>query len=267
MALYGVLGDIHANLEALRAALAGLEERGVSELLCVGDVVGYNADPDECVALVRSRAVRVIAGNHDLIATRQLGFDRCSNKARYALERTRRTLGPSTTEWLEQLPSRLLIEGKIALVHGGVRDVQLYLKTPQLVARNAELLRLDLPDARICFFGHSHAQKLYEIEGGAVRELELSTGRLDPGKLYFVNAGSVDAQRKPEHRLAEFALFDSSAWTVEFLRVPYDAAAAEAKAAVGGYRIDPLTDRLYRWQRRLAPMLYRLSASRMRASS
>ncbi len=267
MALYGVLGDIHGNLEALRAALDALDARGAQELLCVGDVVGYNADPDECVALLRARGASVIAGNHELIATHRLGFERCSNQARYALERTRRVLAAHTAAWISSLSANLLVADSIALVHGGVRDVQLYVKTPQLVARNAELLRLDFPGARICFFGHSHAQKLYEVDGGAARELELSTGRLDRQKLYFVNAGSVDAQRKHDCRLAEFALFDSSAWAIEFGRVPYDAAATEAKAAVGGYRIDPLTDRLYSWRRRLAPVIYRLSASRMRASS
>ena len=251
MALYGVLGDIHGNLEALRAVLAALEARGARELLCVGDVVGYNADPDECVALLRSRSVKVIAGNHDLIATRRLGFERCSNQARYALERTRRRIAPQTAEWLCGLPDRLLVEGKIALVHGGVRDVQLYMKTPQLIARNAELLRLDFPSARICFFGHSHAQKVYEVDGGAVSELSLPVGSLARSKVYFINAGSVDAQRKQGPRLAECAVLDTDAWKIEFLSVPYDAAATEAKAAVGGYRILPIVDRVYTWRRRL----------------
>ncbi len=252
MATYGVLGDIHGNLEALRAVLAALDERGARELLCVGDIVGYNADPDECVALLRSRSVKVIAGNHDLIATHRLGFERCSNKARYALERTRRRISPDTAAWLSSLPDRLLIEGKTVLVHGGVRDVQLYMKTPQLVARNAELLRLDFPSARVCFFGHSHAQKVYEVDGGAVRELDLPVGGLARDRVYFINAGSVDAQRKREEKLAECAIFDTGAGSIEFLRVPYDAAATEAKAAVGGYRILPIVDRLYTWRRRLA---------------
>ena len=267
MATYGVLGDIHGNLEALRAVLAALDARGARELLCVGDVVGYNADPDECVALLRGRSVKVIAGNHDLIATHRLGFARCSNPARYALERTRRRLLPDTASWLLSLPETLLVEGRIALVHGGVRDVQLYLKTPQLVARNAELLRLDFPSARICFFGHSHAQKVYEVDAGAVRELDFPAGLLAKDRLHFVNAGSVDAQRKPQDRLAECAIFDTGAWSIEFLRVPYDAAATEAKAAVGGYRIPPLVDRVYTLRRRVAPLVQRLSASRIRASS
>ena len=70
MARYGVLGDIHGNREALEAALAALEAVGCERLLCVGDIVGYNADPDECVALVRGRGIQSIAGNHDLIGLR-----------------------------------------------------------------------------------------------------------------------------------------------------------------------------------------------------
>jgi len=253
MATYGVLGDIHGNLEALRAALDALDARSVRELLCVGDVVGYNAEPDACAALLRSRGARVIAGNHDLIATRRLGFERCANKARYALERTRRTISRATAAWLETLPERLLVEGRIALVHGGVRDVQLYMRVPALIATNAELLRLDFPDARVCFFGHSHAQKLYEVTDDAARELPVGAAALERDRTYFINAGSIDAQRKHDRRRAEFALFDSDAWSIEFASVPYDAAATEAKAAAGGYRITPFLDRLYTWRKRLLP--------------
>ena len=253
MALYGVLGDIHGNLEGLRAVLAALDARGVRELLCVGDVVGYNADADACAALLRRRGARVILGNHDLIATRRLGFERCSNNARYALARTRRTIGRDTIEWLATLPERLLVDDAIALVHGGVRDVQLYMRTPQLIAANAPLLRADFPSARVCFYGHSHFQKLYEVsDAGSARELPLQSA-LSREHLYFINMGSVDAQRKHSSKLAECAVFDSGAWAIEFLGVHYDAASTEAKAAAGGYRITPFLDRIYTWRRRLLP--------------
>jgi predicted phosphodiesterase len=247
MALYGVLGDIHGNVEALEAVLAALDERGVRRLLCVGDIVGYNADPDACIALLRARGTRVIAGNHDLIGIGRLGFERCSNKARYSLKRTRRRLAPESVAWLRALPANRLVEDSIALVHGGVRDVQLYMTTAQHIRRNAELLREDFPTARVCFFGHSHAQKLYEVAGDEVRELAVDQRyHLSPDRLYFINAGSVDAQRKREEKLAEFAVLDTQACTVQFHRVRYDAATTEAKATADGYRISAFTDWIWR---------------------
>ena len=255
MALYGVLGDIHGNIEALDAVLAELDARGAHPILCVGDIVGYNADPDRCVERLARRGVAAIAGNHDLIGTGRLGFQRCANNARYALQRTRRTVSARAAAWLTELPATRTAEnGAIALVHGGVRDVQLYMTTPQHIRRNAALLRADLPSARVCFFGHSHEQRIYGVAGEEVRELPTNgVYHLSPDHLYFINAGSVDAQRKRAHPLAEFAVFDSAAWTVDFHRVRYDAAATEAKAAAGGYRIGPLTDWLYSLRRRLAP--------------
>ena len=105
MALYGVLGDIHGNCEALAAALAALDEHGVEQVLCVGDIIGYNADPDACVELLRAHEALCIAGNHDLIGTGRLGFERCSNKAMHSLKRTRRALSPGTARELRMLPS------------------------------------------------------------------------------------------------------------------------------------------------------------------
>ena len=252
MAFYGVLGDIHGNVEALSSVLAALDARGVQRLLCVGDVIGYNADADACIALLRSRGAQVIAGNHDLIGTGRLGFERCSNKARYSLTRTRRTLSAASLAWLQALPPNRLVEERIALVHGGVRDVQLYMTAPAHIRRNAALLGEDFPTARVCFFGHSHEQRLYGVSGDEVRELPTNgVYHLSDDTLYFINAGSVDAQRKREHKLAEFAVIDSSAWTIEFHRVRYNAAVTEAKAAAGGYRITPLLDWLYSLRRRL----------------
>jgi predicted phosphodiesterase len=252
MARYGVLGDIHGNREALEAVLGALEARGIRQFLCVGDVIGYNADPDECAAHLRNRHTVAIAGNHDLIGTGRLDFARCSNKARYSLKRTRRMLSRDTAAWLERLPPHRLVEENVLLVHGGVRDVEQYMATSAIIGENAQYLRADFPAARLCFFGHSHEQKVYEVDGGEVSERPLSSGRiyLDKQKLAFVNPGSVDAQRKSRHKLAECAILDTVGWTLEFLRLPYDAAATEAKAAVFGYRINPLTDRLYNLRRR-----------------
>ena len=258
MAVCGVLGDIHGNVEALAAVLAALERRGVERLLCLGDIVGYNADPDECVEMLRRCGALSIAGNHDLISIGRLDFRRCSGKARYALKRTRRVLGAPSAAYLAALPPHTVPEEGVVLVHGGVRDVQQYLRTTQHILQNAALLRADFPAARLCFFGHSHEQRVYEVREGSVRELPAAPSvTLDPGLLYFVNPGSVDASRKALGRLAECAVLDTQAWRVDFLRVPYDAGATEAKAAAFGYRIPPWAEHLHAARRRLGRALSR----------
>ncbi|HXN16195.1 MAG TPA: metallophosphoesterase family protein [Usitatibacter sp.] len=252
MALYGVLGDIHGNREALIAALERLEVRGVDALLCVGDLVGYNADPDECVALLRHRAAIAIAGNHDLIGAGRLGFERCSNKAMHSLKNTRRRLRLETAQYLCALPAHHVLEEQVLLTHGGIRDVQQYMTQPYHIVENVAYLRADFPGIKICLFGHTHEQRVFEVDGESVNEL--NTRRpltLDPTREYFINPGSVDASRKRAHKLAECAVFDSEKLTVEFHCVSYDDRFTEEKAAAEGYRIDRWRDRLYSVQRRI----------------
>ena len=258
MARYGVLGDIHGNREALEAALARLDAHGVDRIVCVGDLVGYNADPDECVALLRTRGVVSIAGNHDLIGTGLLGFERCSNKAMHSLRRTRGFLAPSTAAYLRNLPAHATLEEDVLLTHGGVRDVQQYMTKPAHVVENAGYLRSDFPGCRICFFGHTHEQRVFQVNGNEVNEPYAATiaagpciVRLSPDAEYFINPGSVDASRKRAHKRAELAIFDSGAQTVQFDSTPYDDAATEAHAQAEGFRIDRWRDRLYDVQRRL----------------
>ena len=251
MALYGVLGDIHGNLEALEAVLGALDERGVDKLVCVGDLIGYNASPDECVEALRQRDTVAIAGNHDLIGTSRLGFERCSNKAMHSLKRTRRSIAPQTAEYLGALPPHRILEERVVLVQGGVRDVQQYMTQPSHFLENVEYLRQDFPGIRICFYGHTHEQRVTEIVDGEVRSVPPSMVDLCSRREYFVNPGSVDAARKRTAKLAEYMVFDSEALTLDFSRVPYDDARAEARAEAGGYRIEAWRDRLYDVRRRL----------------
>jgi predicted phosphodiesterase len=237
MALQGVLADIHGNLEALRATLEFLESRDVRSWLCLGDIVGYNADPDACVAEVRDRGMEAVAGNHDLIGIGRLGAARCSRKAAYALGRTRRRLLPASASYLSTLPALKRLEGGVVLVHAGVQDVEQYVRTADQVARNAALLAQASPGARLVFFGHTHDAQAWELREGAARAVEArGTIRLRDDATYFVNPGSVDSARKPQPGLAECALFDPRERTIEFARVPYDHTASEAKARRAGYR-------------------------------
>ena len=252
MARYGVIADIHGNREALAAVLQVLEKKNLESIICLGDIVGYNADPDECAALVRARCKVSIAGNHELIGLGRLDFRRCTNNAEYALRRTRKTLGREAAAWLSRLPDTHVLEKGVVLVHGGVRDVCQYMAGAAQIAENARYLAEDFPGARVCFYGHSHQQKVFKVTSTDVQEVPADGEvALGPEDTYFINPGSVDASRKSRGKLAECALFDSGAGTVEFLRVAYDCAATEAKAAAFGYRIPPLVERAYIWRKRL----------------
>jgi predicted phosphodiesterase len=247
MALYGVLADIHGNHEALAAALAYLDARGARRYLCLGDLVGYNADADRCVAEVRERGMETVAGNHDLISIGRLGFQRCARRPAHALRRTRRRLQPATTAYLGGLAARRALEGGVVLIHGGVDDVELYMRTPAQVAHNGSLLSERCPGARICFYGHTHEAAVWELGGEGPQSREAAgTVRLRADRTYFVNPGSVDSARKPQPGRAECALFDPEAGTVEFASVPYDHEAAERKARGGGYRVPEWSRRLRR---------------------
>jgi len=244
--LYGILADIHGNLEALTAALEALERRHVDRLICLGDIVGYNADSNACAAVVQSRSIESIAGNHDLISIGRLGVDRCANKAAFALARTRRVLRPEARDFLAALPLARVYERRLLLIHGGIGDVQQYVRSCDHVRANLGPLKRCYPDVNVCFFGHTHEARLYEITGECVEERPAGESvPLATGKMYFVNPGSVDASRKRGYRLAEFGVFDSSLFRMEFHRVPYDHLSAERKATSQGYRIDAVTDWLY----------------------
>jgi predicted phosphodiesterase len=251
MALYGVLGDIHGNLEALEAVLAALDARGVTRLACVGDIVGYNADPDACVEKLRSRGAIAIAGNHDLIGTSQLGFERCSNKAMHSLKRTRRAISAESAQYLRALPPHIVLEERVLLIHGGVRDVQQYMTQPKHLIENVGYLRQDFPGIRICFFGHTHEQRVFEVVGDVVRTVPPSLVDLSPHREYFINPGSVDASRKHGAKVAEYLVFDSDTLMLDFAHVAYDDRRTEERAAAAGYRIARWRDRLYDVQRRL----------------
>jgi predicted phosphodiesterase len=255
MALYGIVADIHGNLEALcEAAGFLLEERGVDHIVCLGDIVGYNAEPDACVDLVKELSTDTVAGNHDLIAAGLLGFERCAAKPAFALQRTREVLSEASLRALLALPPRRVVEDDIVLVHGGFHDVCQYVTTPARVEENHALMVRELPRARICFFGHTHDQKVYEIHKGAASERALGEDVDLSGsdRAFFINPGSIDAARKDGEKVAELAVFDSSRRTVSFHSVPYNHERVERLASRCGYRMTPLEERIHRAARLLA---------------
>jgi diadenosine tetraphosphatase ApaH/serine/threonine PP2A family protein phosphatase len=223
---YAVLSDIHGNLEALRAVLADAAERA-DAVLCLGDVVGYGADPGPCVELIAERCQAVVCGNHEHGVTGLLDPDWFNSYARAALEWTRERLADDERAWLGALPLAREVDGA-TLVHASpvVPDEWDYLANEQDgYAAFAGF------EGRLCFVGHSHVPAVWGT-GSWGREFD---GRpealaLAPGSRYIVNVGSVGQPRDRDPRAA-YVVWDAERRRIAVRRVTYDVAAARRKIA------------------------------------
>ena len=234
-----ILSDVHANLEALQAVLGAIAEEGVDRLVCLGDIVGYNTDPEPCVALLREAGALCVAGNHDRAVTGQIGTDGFSARAIRAVSWTRRRLAPEVTAWLSALPLKAAVEGHLVAVHGALHpDV------------GCELVRLDGDDkrrlsfealaahpsgARVCAYGHTHRLGVHEYRDGAILAHDGDEVALRLGSHYLVNPGTVGEPRTAEHR-ATFMILDTSRQALSVRRVAYDASLAFTKTRRAGIK-------------------------------
>ena len=226
--------DVHANLPALEATLADVDAVGVEEVWCLGDVVGYGAQPDGCAELVRERCAVCLVGNHDLAVLGALDVDAFSEAAAAAVWWTRDHVADATLEMLRGLEPRESREG-VALSHGSPRDpVWEYV----LSSEQADAC-LDAQEERIGLIGHSHVALFFtrpaEPEPGEVRGAQAGDGtllRLDGGG-WLINPGSVGQPRDGDPRAAWLEL-DTEAGSARFHRVEYDVEAAAAAIVAAG---------------------------------
>lgn len=219
---YGVLGDIHANLTALRAVLELFERRGVERILSVGDVVGYGAAPRECIALLQETAAQVVKGNHDAACVGELDLAYFNAYAREAVRWTRSRLSRDDSAWLARLPLALDLE-HCSVAHGTYHRPELFDYVQSESDADASLDALTTP---VCFVGHSHVPiALLRLEDDPLRtarapgmDFELAEVRRA-----LINVGSVGQPRDEDPRSA-CALFDSESSRVTIERVDYDIA-------------------------------------------
>jgi diadenosine tetraphosphatase ApaH/serine/threonine PP2A family protein phosphatase len=240
-----VISDIHANLPALEAVLATIDDSGVEEIWCLGDVVGYGAEPDACADLVRKRCEVCLVGNHDLAVLGALDVSAFSETAAEAVEWTRKEAEERTLEFLRELEPAGLREG-VALFHASPRDpVWEYV----LSVEQAEAC-LALQPERVSLIGHSHVSLFFTRpdeggEPGDIRGAQMSDGALldmDRGT-WLVNPGSVGQPRDGDPRAAWLEL-DTDEKTARFHRVLYDIDHAAKPIAAAGLP-KRLGDRLY----------------------
>jgi predicted phosphodiesterase len=221
-----VISDIHANVQAFEAVLHDVAESDAAELWCLGDLVGYGADPDACVELARRHAAVCLAGNHDLAVTGEAPLEDFSRGAELAAQWTREVIDPENMAFLEGLAPKAR-EGQVGLYHASPRDpVWEYV----LSALLAELC-LDAMPERVGLIGHSHVALAFVRREGALAtgepqrdgtQLDLSDGA------WLLNPGSVGQPRDGDRRAA-WLLLDLDGWSATYRRTSYDVAgAAEA---------------------------------------
>lgn len=231
--LYGLIADVHANLQAFEEVLKRLKALGVERILNMGDLVGYGANPSECVNLAREQVNMIsIAGNHD----RQVAGEvdpRMRLTATKVLEWTRDNLAPALCRYLAALPDGQTVDERFLMVHGSLLERDAYVLTAGEVKKNLECLLRDFPQFRFCLFAHTHVPMLVSVKGVFADLRETRSFQLDPGEVYMVNPGSV-GQPRDRCPLASFAVLDSSSWKVTFVRVKYDVAAAQRAIVQAG---------------------------------
>jgi predicted phosphodiesterase len=218
-----VLSDIHANLTALDAVFEAAQGSW-DRVVCLGDVVGYGPDPNEVTSRIRELSAATIRGNHDKAVTDLMGTDDFNPVARAAVHWSRSQLSNENLDWLAALPQGPLESDGVILVHGAFQDEDEYVFTPAQALEG--LLDSTLP---VTFFGHTHHQGGFSYLDTQLDVLQLhpregeerSALRIEPGKRYLLNPGSIGQPRDGDPR-AGFAIADLEHEIVEFWRVPYD---------------------------------------------
>lgn len=235
-----ILSDVHGNLPAFGAVVADARAAGVDAVWCLGDLVGYGASPDECVALAQEECALVLAGNHDLAVVGRIELSDFSPAAAAAARWTRDTASPDTLAWLEALqPAHE--EDRIGLYHGSPTDpIWEYVLSTEQAGQS-----FDAMGPRIGAIGHTHvALRFTRRDGELIGEQAPGGTEHDlSGGEWLVNPGSVGQPRDRDPRAA-WLLVDLDSWTASWRRVEYPIdEAARAIAATDLPR--HLADRLF----------------------
>ena len=228
---YAILGDIHGNLEALETVLAATRELGVDKYACIGDVVGYNANPKECLDILRGlgdKLIGVVQGNHDEDVSNgreTIGFNPL---AAAAVEWTREQLGKEDMKWLHELPYKLVLgspEARFQMVHGTLDNPEGW---GYIFDRFSAETCFQYQTFAICFVGHTHVPLAFEktetmISGGFYDFITIEKNRK-----YLINVGSVGQPRDGNNKAA-FAVYFTDDAKVTLYRVEYDIKTTQQK--------------------------------------
>lgn len=211
-----IISDIHANLDALRAVLAEIDRRGVDAIYCLGDIVGYGAEPGACVDLVRERCAGVVLGNHDEAVAKYRGLRNLPRDAQKAVCLHHEMLSGEQRRYLSSLPLKLAAHG-CTMVHASPDRPHAWrrLHRPEVLGEQFYHFNTE-----VCFVGHSHIPDVVTDSPNVLR--------VRPGHRFLINVGSVGQPRDGDPR-ACVAFFDTDTFDYEAVRLPYDIEEAARK--------------------------------------
>lgn len=226
---YGIFSDIHSNLEAFSAAIEAYKNERIERYLCIGDIVGYAANPSECIDKVRELKAVIVAGNHDWGACGRLDLEYFNPTAKEALKWTMGFLSKAESDFLSSLPLAYSEENFI-LAHGTLDSPEefYYLDSMDEADRTFSIL-----DKQVCFVGHTHRPGVFIERDNELFYKGLSSLQVEDNKRYIINVGSVGQPRDGDFR-ASFVIYDTAAKNVELKRIDYDFTAAQKKILRAG---------------------------------
>lgn len=216
-----IVSDLHSNAEALRTIFSHLQRKRFDQTACLGDFVGYGAEPNQVCDMMRQRRGRklYIRGNHDRVAAGVEDGEGFNDTARAAALWTRDHLSEANRRFLQELPLGPLERDGLLFCHGSPHDEDDYVFTEAHAGRV-----LAAYDAPIILYGHTHLPAMYWMEpsgrvrGGWVRGEGIIN--LEPGMRYLINPGSV-GQPRDRNPATSFAILDSEKRTIRYVRLPY----------------------------------------------
>ncbi|TET34971.1 MAG: metallophosphoesterase [Planctomycetota bacterium] len=225
---YAILSDIHGNGDALDAVLEELEKENVDKYVCLGDVVGYGAEPQRCIEVIREKSEATVAGNHDFATIEKTNIEFFNAYAKEATYWTRRNLSDDDKEFLVNLPLVVDVD-EFTIVHGTLYSPALF---DYIQTTFDAYLSLQVLKKQICFLGHSHVPITFFMSDAITYSMEPKI-ELQDGTKVLVNVGSV-GQPRDDNPKAAYAVYDSEENTIEVKRVLYDVDEAARKIREAG---------------------------------
>jgi predicted phosphodiesterase len=225
---YAIIADIHANLEAFQVVLEDAEKNNCTHYACSGDVVGYNANPKECLDKVRDMKMPCVKGNHDEYCSGENDLEGFNPHATAAIHWTRDQLTDEDRGWLRDLRYFRLV-ANFSIVHATLDGPERWGYVFNKLEASASFT---YQNTSVCFFGHTHVPVAF-VRDSAVRGGTYSKFRVEPGKKYFVNVGSVGQSRDGVPK-ATYVIYDMDLGTIELRRLDYDMETTMKKIRAAG---------------------------------